>query len=378
MTLPEMQKTRDKLLFTPGPLTTAMKVKEAALIDLGSRDSTFISLEQQIRQKLLDLAHVEPPEYEAVIIQGSGTFGIESAISSALPEGGTLLNIINGAYGRRISQIAHIHSIPVIELIYEENQLPDIQEIETALKVNSEITHVAIIHGETTTGLLNPISVLGEITALYNKALIVDAMSTFGAYDIDMKKLNISYLISSSNKCIEGIPGFSYVLAKRSELEKCKGQSRSLSLDLFDQWTGLNSNGQFRFTPPVQALLAFHTALNLLDKEGGVDARAIRYRENNKLLVNEMKKAGFEIYLPDEIRSYIITSFIYPTHPNFSFEMFYSKLNEKGFVIYPGKLSKVDCFRIGNIGQLFPDDIQMLVDAIADVLRELKIDLRVK
>jgi 2-aminoethylphosphonate-pyruvate transaminase len=237
---------------------------------------------------------------------------------------------------------------------------------------------VAIIHGETTTGLLNPISVLGEITALYNKALIVDAMSTFGAYDIDMKKLNISYLISSSNKCIEGIPGFSYVLAKRSELEKCKGRSRSLSLDLFDQWTGLNSNGQFRFTPPVQALLAFHTALNLLDKEGGVDARAIRYRENNKLLVNEMKKAGFEIYLPDEIRSYIITSFIYPTHPNFSFEMFYSKLNEKGFVIYPGKLSKVDCFRIGNIGQLFPDDIQMLVDAIADVLRELKIDLRVK
>jgi 2-aminoethylphosphonate-pyruvate transaminase len=375
MTLPEMQKTRDKLLFTPGPLTTAMKVKEAALVDLGSRDSIFISIVQKIRQRLLDLAHVKPPEYEAVIIQGSGTFGIESVISSAIPANGMLLNIINGAYGRRISEMAHIHSIPLIELNFSENQLPDLQQIEAVLDTYQQITHVAVIHGETTTGLLNPIDEIGTIAAHHKKVFIVDAMSTVGAYDIDMKKLNISYLISSSNKCIEGIPGFSYILAKRSELEKCLGQSQTLSLDLFDQWTGLNSNGQFRFTPPVQALLAFHSALDLLEEEGGVEARGNRYKKNNKLLVSEMKKTGFKLYLPDEIRSYIITSFIYPTHPNFSFEVFYSKLNEKGFVIYPGKLSKVDCFRIGNIGQLFPDDIQMLVDAIEDVLSELKINL---
>jgi 2-aminoethylphosphonate-pyruvate transaminase len=365
----------NKLLFTPGPLTTARNVKEAALFDLGSRDSLFISVVQEIRHRLLDLANVSSPDYEAVIIQGSGTFGIESVISSALPDYGMLLNIINGAYGHRISQMARIHSIPLIEIIYDENQLPDLTQIESTLDAYPQITHIAIVHGETTTGLINPIAEIGAIAAYHKKVYIVDAMSTFGAYDINISDLNISYLISSSNKCIEGIPGFSFVLAKRSELEKCEDQSRSLSLDLYDQWAILNSNGQFRFTPPVQVLLAFHTALHLLEMEGGIKARAKRYKENNLLLVNEMKKAGFQLYLPDEIRSYIITSFLYPTHPKFSFSRFYSKLNEKGFVIYPGKLSKVDCFRIGNIGQLHPADIQNLIIGIIEVLHEMKIDL---
>jgi len=371
-----MQNSKDKLLFTPGPLTTALKTKEAALIDLGSRDSAFISIVQQIRQKLLELAHVESPDYEAVIMQGSGTFGIESVISSAIPSNGTLLNIINGAYGRRISQIARIHSIPLIELNYDENQLPDLSQIEAALDADPQITHVAVIHGETTTGLLNPIDEIGAIAAYHNKVFIVDAMSTFGAYDIDLGEQNINYLISSSNKCIEGIPGFSYVLAKRSDLEKCKNQARTLSLDIYDQWLGLNINGQFRFTPPVQSLLAFNEALNELAKEGGIASRAKRYAENNSILISGMEKLGFKTFLPENIRSYIIISFLYPSHPNFSFEVFYSKLNEKGYVIYPGKLSKVDCFRIGNIGQLFFFDIQMLVDAIEKVLFELKIDLK--
>ena len=376
MTIQDLPKTKNKLLFTPGPLTTAANVKEAALFDLGSRDSIFISVLQQIRRRLLDLAQVKTPDYETIIIQGSGTFGIESVISSAIPADGMLLNIINGAYGRRISQMARIHSIPLIELIFNENQLPDLQQIEAALDTYPLITHVAVIHGETTTGLLNPIDEIGTIAAHHKKVFIVDAMSTFGAYDIDPGNLNISYLISSSNKCIEGIPGFSYVLAKRSELEKCKNQSRTLSLDLYDQWLGLNSNGQFRFTPPVQSLLAFNEALNELDKEGGISARANRYAENNLLLISGMEKLGFKTFLPENIRSYIITSFLYPTHPNFSFEVFYSKLNEKGYVIYPGKLSKVDCFRIGNIGQLFFFDIQMLVDTIEKILSELKIDLK--
>ncbi|MEI8047116.1 MAG: 2-aminoethylphosphonate--pyruvate transaminase [Bacteroidota bacterium] len=369
----DIGKTKDKLLFTPGPLTTWLSVKEATLTDLGSRDSAFIEHVQQIREKLLALAHVEAPEYEAVIMQGSGTFGIESVISSAIPNDGMLLNIVNGAYGRRISQIARVHSIPLVELIYDENQLPDLLAIETILSENDQISHVAVIHGETTTGLLNPIDRIGELTAQYNKAYIVDAMSTFGAYDIDMMEFNISYLISSSNKCIEGIPGFSYVLAKREELEKCKGKARTLSLDLYDQWAGLNSNGQFRFTPPVQALLAFHEALNLLEKEGGPNGRAQRYSVNNSLLVGGMKELGFELYLPADLRSYIITSFLFPDHPDFSFEKFYTGLNDRGFVIYPGKLSKVDCFRIGNIGQLYPPDIQNLVDAIESVLHEMNI-----
>jgi 2-aminoethylphosphonate-pyruvate transaminase len=375
MPIQNLQKPKNKLLFTPGPLTTAVNVKEAAVFDLGSRDSVFISVVQQIRQRLLDLAKVRTPTYETIIIQGSGTFGIESVISSAIPTDGMLLNIINGAYGRRISQIARIHSIPLIELNFNENQLPDLQQIEAALDTYPQITHLSVIHSETTTGLLNPIDEIDTIAAHHKKALIVDAMSTFGAYDIDLGILNISYLISSSNKCIEGIPGFSYVLAKRSELEKCKNHSRTLCLDLYNQWLGLNSNGQFRFTPPVQSLLAFNEALNELDKEGGITARANRYSENNSLLIAGMEMLGFKTFLPENIRSYIITSFLYPAHPNFSFELFYSKLNEKGFVIYPGKLSKIDCFRIGNIGQLFETDIRMLIDAVEEVLYELKIDL---
>ncbi len=375
MTTSDLQKSKDKLLFTPGPLTTAKSVKEATLSDLGSRDSAFITLVQQIRQKLLELAHVQSPAYETVIIQGSGTFGIESVISSAIPANGMLLNIVNGAYGRRISQMANIHSIPLIELVYHEDQLPNLNEIETIIEDNPQITHIAVIHGETTTGLLNPIAEIGKIAANYNKAFIVDAMSTFGAYDINLETLNIGYLISSSNKCIEGIPGFSFVLAKYTELEKCKGHSRSLSLDLYDQWAGLNSNGQFRFTPPVQSLLAFNQALKELENEGSISGRARRYAQNNSLLVGGMKELGFELYLDKEVRSYIITSFLYPAHPDFSFEVFYSKLNEKGYVIYPGKLSKVDCFRIGNIGQLYPVDIQNLVDATEAVLHELNIEL---
>jgi 2-aminoethylphosphonate-pyruvate transaminase len=371
----DLQTKRDKLLFTPGPLTTNVNVKEAALADLGSRDSTFISVVRHIRQELLALAHVEAPDYETVIMQGSGTFGIESVISSAITESGMLLNIVNGAYGRRISRMARIHSIPLIELNYEENQLPDLPEIESLLRSDPRITHVALIHCETTTGLINPVVEIGEIAARYNKAYIVDAMSSFGAYDIDLKKFNIDYLISSSNKCIEGIPGFSFILARRSELEKCRNQARSLSLDLYEQWSGLNSNGQFRFTPPVQVLLAFSEALDELMREGGIKARAERYSENNGLLVAGMKKLGFKVYLPQELRGYIITSFLYPSHVDFSFDTFYSILNDKGFVIYPGKLSKVDCFRIGNIGQLFTIDIHMLIDAIEETLHDMKIKL---
>ncbi len=345
------------------------------MADLGSRDSLFISMISGIRSELLRLAHVESPEYEAILMQGSGTFGIESVISSAIPAKGMLLNIINGAYGRRISQMANIHSIPLVELIYGENQLPDMKEIESVLSENPHITHISVIHGETTTGLINPIKEIGELAERFKIPFIVDAMSTFGAYDIDIKKLNISYLISSSNKCIEGIPGFSFILARGNDLENCRNQARSLSLDLWEQWAGLNSNGQFRFTPPVQSLIAFHQALKELKSEGGVKARAARYHVNNQILISEMTKLGFEIYLPEEIRGYIITSFIYPVHHNFSFEHFYIELNDRGFVIYPGKLSKTDCFRIGNIGHLYPTDIQKLTAAIREVIEIMEIQL---
>lgn len=367
--------TKDKLLFTPGPVTTSKTVKEAANIDLESNDSIFITYVKQIRERLLTLAHVESPEYESVIIPGSGTHGVESVISSAISSKGMLLNIVNGANGRRISKIARIHSIPLLEIIYNENQLPDFKEIESFLKKNRQITHVAAVHCETSSGLLNPIAEIGEICARYNKNFIVDALSTFGAYDISLKELNISYLISGSDKCIEGIPGFSYVLLKRSLLDECKYQVRSLSLDLYDQWLGLNTTGEFRFRPPVHALLAFNVALNELESEGGINGRAERYSVNNALLVGEMRELGFEMYLSAQMRSYIVTSFMFPHHPDFSFEKFYTHLNEKGLIISPGKINKSDCFRIANIGQLYPHDIQKLIDTIEGVLYDLKIEL---
>jgi 2-aminoethylphosphonate-pyruvate transaminase len=361
----------DKLLFTPGPLTTSFSVKKAALRDLGSRDTEFINQIAEIREKLLELAQVTSPDYEAVLMQGSGTFGIESVISSVIPQSGQLLNIVNGAYGRRISQIAQIHSIATTELTFEEDQIPDLSAIDYALKENSGITHLAVVHGETTTGLINPIEEIGQLAQRYHVVLIVDAMSTFGAYEINLEKSGISYLISSANKCIEGIPGFSFILAKRSELVKCKNQARTLSLDLYDQWAGLNGNGQFRFTPPVQSILAFGQALQELEDEGGILARSARYEENNKILVDEMENLGFKRYLPEAIRGYVITSFLYPESENFVFANFYSKLNEKGYVIYPGKLSKVDCFRIGNIGQLYPSDIDNLISAVKAVMQDI-------
>lgn len=375
MTLSDRINKKDKLLFIPGPVTTAKTVKEAANKDIGPNDPDFIIQVQQIRQKLLALAHVESPEYEAVLMQGSGTFGIESVISSAIPANGMLLNIVNGAYGRRISKIARIHSIPLLEIICEEDQLPGRNEIVSILNKNQQITHVSVVHEETSTGMLNPIAEIGEIAANYNKVFIVDAISTFGAYDIDLKKLNISYLISTSDQCIEGIPGFSFVLLKQSALNQCKYQVRTLSLDLYDQWVGLNTTGAFRFTPPVQSLLAFNEALNELEKEGGINGRAERYSINNALLVGEMRELGFEMYLPAHMRSYIVTSFQYPDHPDFSFEKLYSNLFEKGFVISPGKSNKTYCFRIANIGQLFPHDIQNMIDVVESVLFDLKIEL---
>jgi len=366
---------KDKLLFTPGPLTTSETVKSAMLHDYGSRDIVFIETVKKVRSQLLELAGVSKEEgYESVIMQGSGTFGIEAVISSVIPANGHLLIIINGAYGERISKMATIHKIPQTRMVFEENEIPSLSAIEKELKSNAAITHVAVIHCETTTGIINPIEKIGDLVKKYGKVFIVDAMSSFGAVPVNVKEAKIDFIISSSNKCIEGVPGFSFTIANRDALCQAKGNARTLALDLYAQWEGLESNGQFRFTPPTHAILAFNQAINELMKEGGIPGRAKRYSRNHQQLVEGMRALGFKEYLPIEKQGYIITSFHYPAHPNFNFKDFYSKLNDKGQVIYPGKLSKVDCFRIGNIGQIYPKDIEVLLKCIAEVLEEMGID----
>jgi 2-aminoethylphosphonate-pyruvate transaminase len=339
------------------------------LRDLGSRDFEFIEQVKYIRQQLLRTGGVSTEAgYESVIMQGSGTFGIESVISSVVPADGHLLVIINGVYGERISRMAEIHHIRQSRLVFAENEVPDLAIVKEYLDENSDITHVAVIHCETTTGIINPIHEIGQLCAAAGKVYIVDAMSSFGAYPVDLAASGIHFLISSSNKCIEGVPGFSFVIADRAELMNCKKNTRTLSLDLYDQWKGLELSGQFRFTPPTHALLAFAQALKELEQEGGVAGRAARYQGNYIRLSEGMKQLGFREYLEPAHRGYIITCFHYPADPVFDFHSFYEALNEKGFVIYPGKLSKVDCFRIGNIGHITEENIQELLQTIEEIL----------
>jgi 2-aminoethylphosphonate-pyruvate transaminase len=368
------QPDKRKRLFTPGPLTTSATVKEAMLVDIGSRDDEFIAVVRDIRRQLLALGGVSQARgYEAVLLQGSGTFGIESVLSSAIPPQGKLLILINGAYGERMAVMAARHHLPVECLRWPENQTTDPEAVRQQLAADPAITHVAVVHSETTTGLVNPVEPIGQLVRAAGRTFIVDAMSSFGAIPLSLSAANVDFLISSANKCIEGVPGFSFVLAHREKLEACKGLARTLSLDLFEQWRGLELNGQFRFTPPTHAILAFAQALRELDAEGGVAGRAKRYQANHAALLAGMKALGFKTYLPSEHQGWIITAFHYPKDPAFQFEAFYRRLAERGMVIYPGKLGQVACFRIGNIGRLMPADIQDLLAAVAEVLKAMNV-----
>jgi len=372
---PKIPNWKDKILFTPGPLTTSRTVKQALLRDLGSRDYEFIRIVADIRQWLLEIGGVADNGYEAIIMQGSGTFSLESVISSTISPGGKLLVIINGAYGRRIAQIAKVYDIEVVPLTYPENRPPDLAEIEAALIADEAITSVAVIQCETTTGLINPIKEIGEIVKRFGRDYFVDAMSSFGAIPINLAECGIDYLVSSANKCIEGIPGFGIILARRDTLLKTEGYARTFSLDLLAQLLRLEKDGQFRFTPPTHSLIAYHQALLELEAEGGVEGRAARYRANYNLLIAGMRAIGFEEYIRPEDQGYIITSFPYPDHPNFNFEEFYRRLNDREYVIYPGKVSEADCFRIGSIGRIFPADIRALLAAIREILEVMEIVL---
>jgi 2-aminoethylphosphonate-pyruvate transaminase len=361
----------DKLLFTPGPLTTSASVKAAMLRDVGSRDAEFIAAVGEIRTALLELAGASIG-YECVLMQGSGTFALESVISSAIPRDGRLLVLVNGAYGRRIAQIARVHSIAV-----ETQETPENRRITPdLLPPLSGFTHVAVVHCETTTGILNPVAEIGPAVARSGACFIVDAMSSFGAIPIHPAAASIDFLISSSNKCIEGVPGFAFVLARRARIEECAGRARTLSLDLHAQWCGFERDGQFRFTPPTHALLAFRQALHELEAEGGIAGRAARYRRNHDVLVNGMRELGFEAYLSAEDQSPIITTYRYPD-ANFRFDEFYSKLSDLGFVIYPGKLTQEPCFRIGTIGRITESDVSNLLEAIKTVMHKMGTDYSV-
>ena len=364
---------KDKILLTPGPLTTSRTVKQAMLRDLGSRDMEFMGIVRDLRNRLLALGGVDERSYAAIPMQGSGTFGLEAVITSAIPAKGRLLVAVNGAYGKRLAQMARIARIDTVTLDYPESSPVDPNDIARRLREDPAVTHVSACHCETTSGIMNPVREIGAAARKAGRVFFVDAMSSFGAVPVNLEDCGIDYLVSSANKCIEGVPGFSFVLARLETLLATEGWARTLSLDLLAQYRGLEASGQFRFTPPTHAILAFYQALLELEAEGGVEGRAARYRRNHETLVSGMRAMGFRQYLKPEHQGTIITSFHCPDHPDFSFEEFYRRLNEHNYVIYPGKVGNADCFRIGNIGRILPADIQGLLAAIRRVLEEMKI-----
>jgi 2-aminoethylphosphonate-pyruvate transaminase len=364
------------LLLTPGPLTTSKSVKQVMLNDFCTWDDDYNSIVSEIRQKLVRLA-TSSDEYTAVLVQGSGTFAVEATIGSVVPHDGKLLAVNNGAYGKRIVQIAQRLEIPGTELFHPETEPADPARIDAVLAADSQITHVAVVHCETTTGMLNPVAEIGAVVKKHNRLFIVDAMSSFGGIPLSIDELSADFLVSSANKCLQGVPGFGFVIARRAVLEASAGRARSLSLDLHEQWTEMEfKGGKWRYTSPTHVVRAFAQALVELEQEGGVAARYRRYSENHRLLVEGMEQLGFRPLLAAEHRSPIITSFLFPDDEQFTFESFYHAVKRRRFVLYPGKVSQAETFRIGTIGHVFPDDIRQLCRAIGEAIEELRVRVR--
>jgi 2-aminoethylphosphonate-pyruvate transaminase len=360
-------------LLTPGPLTTSRGVKLAMLADWGSRDVEFRRVVLDIRRELLRIAGCDDA-YECVIMQGSGTFAIEAALGSLAPQRRKkTLVLANGAYGERAAKILEVLARPHERVSKTDTTQIQPEHFTRVLDADASLTHVWLIHCETTSGIVNPLSDLAREIKSRGRLLMVDAMSSFGALKINMARDGIDVLVSSSNKCIEGVPGFSYVLLKRELLVACEGQSHSVVLDLFEQWKSLQANGQFRFTPPTHALVAFHQALQELEQEGGTQMRLRRYQRNAQVLINGLSALGLVPLLTGNEAGPIIQTFLTPSDPNFKFEDFYERLRSRGFAIYPGKLTQRDSFRIGTIGQLNEDVMERVVDAVKHVLSEMNV-----
>ena len=360
----------DYLLLTPGPLSTTPGVRNAMNRDVSTWDTEYNAVVQNIRQRLVKIV-TDSPDCSSVLMQGSGTFGVEATIGSAVPPGGELLVVSNGAYGARMLKIADRLGIQSIPAHFDETQPADPAEIATLLQAHPGVTHVAAVHCETTSGMLNPVEAIGDVVAKAGRSFIVDAMSSFGGYPMSLESLSADYVISSANKCIQGVPGFSFVVARTAALEATAGRARSLALDLHDQWQEMETHdGKWRFTSPTHTVLAFAQALDELDAEGGVAARFARYTDNQARLVAGMQKIGFRTLLPVALQSPIITSFHDPA-PDFDFQRFYNELKQRGFVIYPGKVTRSNTFRIGTIGDIHPADIDRLLVAVSEVSTQM-------
>ncbi|MBL6934696.1 MAG: 2-aminoethylphosphonate--pyruvate transaminase [Alphaproteobacteria bacterium] len=367
----------DPWLLTPGPLTTARETREAMLRDRGSRDEAFLDINARVCERLVDLAvgsdgaDSDGNNYVCVPVQGSGTFAVEAALGTLIPAKGKALILVNGAYGARMVEICTRLGRDVEILENAEHEPTDVAALTARLDADSTITHVAAVHCETTSGILNPIEDIAQAVAKAGRRLLVDAMSSFAALPLNVKTLPCEALMASSNKCLEGVPGLGFVIVEKKALAKAAGNAPSLCLDLEDQWRAMAENGQWRFTPPVHVIAALDSAIASHAAEGGVAGRGARYAENHRIMVEGMRGLGFETLLPDALQAPIIVTFHSPADANFQFGDFYDRLRNHGYVIYPGKLTEADSFRIGCIGQVGSEQMHGLITAVEASCKEM-------
>ena len=371
---PAHSETGDPLLLTPGPLTTSKTVKQAMVHDWGSRDATFIALNAEVMESLPKIIHGEGA-YVTVPMQGSGTFAVEAMLTTFVPRDGAVLVLANGAYGQRAKRILAVAGRKTFVHETAEDTPPNLDAVERILAETPSITHVFAVHCETTSGILNPIEEIAALCARRGRRLLIDAMSAFGALELDARVTPFDAVAASANKCLEGVPGLGFVVCRREALAETEGNATTLSLDLFDQRRNLEKTGQYRFTPPIHVIVAFHQALQEFLAEGGVAGRGGRYAENARILIGGMRALGFETLLPDALQAPIIATFRMPSQPSFVFQRFYDALKERGYVIYPGKLTVADSFRIGCIGRLYPDHMRGVLEAVRETLAELGVAL---
>jgi 2-aminoethylphosphonate-pyruvate transaminase len=363
---------RDKILLTPGPLTTTLRTKLAMLRDWGSWDAEFNAITARLRARLLDVIH-GTETHVVVPLQGSGTFSVEAAVATLVPRDGHVLVLDNGAYCKRFGKLATLMGRRTTILERTEDEPVSAEELDAYLQKDASITHVGLIHCETGTGVLNPLQAISDVCKRHGKGLIVDAMSSFAALEIDARKVQFDALIAASGKCLEGVPGMGFVFIRKAVLDACAGNSHSLAMDLFDQYAYMEKTTQWRFTPPTHVVAALDEALMQFIEEGGQPARLARYTQNYRTLLDGMAGLGFKPFLRPEIQAPIIVTFHAPADAKYDFRKFYGAAKAKGFILYPGKLTKLETFRVGCIGAIGPNEMQQAVNAVAATLREMGI-----
>ena len=367
-----MKTHREAVLLTPGPLTTSLRTKLAMLKDWGSWDSDFIAITARVRQSLLDIVHGHD-SHVVVPLQGSGTFSVEAAMATVVPRDGHVLVLDNGAYCKRAAKLTHLMGRRTTVVPFAEDAAISPEVLQTHLLADKSITHVVMIHCETGAGVLNPLQAVADVCQAHGKGLIVDAMSSFAALEIDARKVHFDALVAASGKCLEGVPGMGFVFIRKAILPQCEGNNNSLAMDLYDQYIYMEKTGQWRFTPPTHVLVALNEAIAQFEEEGGQAARLKRYQSNCRTLVEGMAALGFKPFLDPAIQAPIIVTFHAPADPRYQFKTFYDIAKKNGFILYPGKLTQVETFRVGCIGAIGPVEMAQAVHAVALTLKEMGI-----